>query len=95
MNPSDEENISVQHPLTTAHVTFGKRKKIWVPFLLRAQVQRITVGRRQFDTYTAKCAINGETTEIHEELVKLDVRDPEAGIAALLDVINAQRAEQD
>ena len=84
-------------PLTTADVTFGKRRKFWVPFLLRAQVQRITVGGRQFDMYTAKCAINGETTEVcgHEELVKLDVRDPEAGIAALLAVLNAQRAEQD
>lgn len=85
--------------LTRDDVTFGKRRKIRVPFLLRAEIQVITVGGTEYEVITTKSAKIGEKTAVllaEPKLVDLPVRDADAGIAELLDVLNARNGgEQD
>lgn len=85
--------------LTRDDVTFGKRWKVWLPFLLRLQVQTITVEGTEYGVYTSRSVFDGETTQVrpaHPELVNLPVCDADAGIAALLDVLNTRSGgEQD
>lgn len=85
--------------LTREDVTFGKRVKIWFPFLLRVQTQTITVEGTEYAVSTSRSAFDGENTRVRPappELVDLPVCDANAGIAALLDVLNARTGgEQD
>jgi hypothetical protein len=83
--------------LTRADVTFGKRKTICVPFLLCAHMYPIEIAGKRYEMITVKSAIGlREFTQICavDYPVTLDVRDAEAGVSALLDRLNAERAEQ-
>jgi hypothetical protein len=83
--------------LTRADVTLGKRNKFGFPFLFRIRRQQITVDGATYGVYTSKLPSHRETEVLAENppLVKLTVDDVDAGIDALLDVLNARRAEQD
>lgn len=83
--------------LTRADVTRGKRHTFGLPFLFRFRKQSITVDGVTYGVFTARFPFSRETEVLPEDppLVKLTVDDIDEGIDALLERLNADRAEQD
>lgn len=88
----------MSQPLTRDDVFLSEPRKVsFIPGIVRGELIQLTIAGQRYQMQTVKSWLLGSYTTVYpaaETLVRRDTADTEQAVAALLDVLNAQLAEQ-